>query len=528
MSGKRKANQAEKQREVVLKENKDRPNILLIQDDQHHAGLMSCAGHPDVKTPNIDRIAAGGIRFANCFCPSAICQASRVAMFTGQTVHTTGDYENSGLIRPDLYSLVGHLAANGYQTATLGKMHFVPQWPGHGFEIVRAGDFSDCVQSAEENEYLQHVRKSGMESYYDLLGATLRWGELGAFPSRLPLELSQEHWLSLVTAEFLETRDRARPFFCHASFSRPHNPWSPSAPFHEMYDPASLALPPTNPDDWKNKPFNKRDRWHDPKLIFYYPNMTPQARRRALALYYGLISQVDYAIGRILDTLDRLGLADNTIIVFCSDHGELAGEHGIVDKGVPTLDSIWRVPLLITDPRPGSPRGDERNQLVNLIDLMPTLLERAGVSIPKQVEGCSLTREISEAQWSGRDAVFFEYRHVKSVRTRDYAMSYYSPGEDGFRSYDHSSTWARGGELYDLREDPGQFHNVFDNPEYLQTRLRLTEMILEWFCNTERVHRLDIAPCKGNPACNFDHCGMSHEAYRKHYFEGHPFLKVDK
>lgn len=95
---------------------RDRPNILFIQDDQHHAGLMSCAGHPVIKTPNIDRIAEKGVRFTNAFCPSAICQVSRVSMFTGQSAHTTGAYENAGLIRPDLYSLVEHMHRNGYHT----------------------------------------------------------------------------------------------------------------------------------------------------------------------------------------------------------------------------------------------------------------------------------------------------------------------------------------------------------------------------------------------------------------------------
>lgn len=507
-----------------MKSETQRPNILLIQDDQHHAGLMSCAGHPDIKTPHIDRIAANGIRFANCFCPSAICQASRVAMFTGQTCHTTGDYENSGQIMPDLYSLVGHLAKNGYQTATLGKMHFVPQWPGHGFEIVRPGDFSDCVKSPDENEYLQFLRKAGMENNYDLLGDSLKWGELGAMPSRLPLEFTQEHWLAQITAEFLETRDKSRPFFCHASFSRPHNPWLPSAPYHNMYDPASLTLPPTDPNDWKDKPFKDRDRWHDPKLIFYYPKMTPQALRRALALYYGLISQIDHCIGLMLDKLASLGLAGNTIVIFCSDHGDMAGEHGIIDKGVPTLDGIWRTPLVISDPSADYPRGQVRSQLVNLIDLMPTLLDRSGIPIPEPVEGRSLSREISEPGWQGRDAVFFEYRHVKSVRTRDFVLSYYSPGEEGFRDYSHSSTWAKGGELYDLRRDPNQFRNLYDAPEYQAIRLKLTEMLLEWFCNTERVHRIGIPPREGNPACSFKRCGMTPEEYKEHYFNGHPLL----
>ncbi len=503
--------------------NDPRPHILLIQDDQHHARLMSCAGDPDIRTPHIDRIAASGVRFTHAYCPSAICQASRIAMFTGQSCHTTGDYENSGLIADGVYSLVAHLRDAGYQTATLGKMHFVPQWPAHGFEIVRKCDFSDCVESPEENEYYMHVREAGMEAYYDLRGEALRWGDLGALPSRLPLELSQEYWLADITTEFLEKRDPARPFFCHMSFSRPHNPWLPSAPFHDMYDPDALTLPRTCPEEWRNKPFRDRDRWHDDSLIFSYRKMTEPVLRRALALYYGLISQIDSQIGRVLDRLESLRLAENTIVIFTSDHGDFAGDHGIVDKGVPTLDGIWRVPLLVGGTGLGHVAGQARDQFVNLIDLMPTLLERAGVDVPRPVEGRSLTREIDEPGWPGRDAVFYEYRHVKTVRTRDHIMSYYSPGEEDFREYAHSSCWAKGGELYDLKEDPDQFHNRYDDPAYRGVRLELTEKLLEWFCSTERVHRSTVVPVR-SAGLDRDRLGMDAAQLKAHYFKGHPLL----
>jgi uncharacterized sulfatase len=260
-----------------------------------------------------------------------------------------------------------------------------------------------------------------------------------------------------------------------------------------MYDPAELTLPPTHPEDWAGKPFRGRDRWHDPKLIFHYPGMTEPKLRRALAYYYGLVSQVDWSIGRVLDRLDALGLAENTIVVFTSDHGDFAGEHGIVDKGVPTLDSIWKVPLLLRVPwlAPGTGAG-VRHQLVNLIDLMPTLFELSGLEAPRSCEGRSLAREMSEPGWAGREAVFFEYRQVKTVRTQRYALSYYSPGEPDINTYDHSSAWAKGGELYDLEKDPEQFHNRYDDPALREVRLALTEKLLEWFCRTEPVHRAPV------------------------------------
>ncbi len=471
--------------------NDTRPNILIIQDDQHHAGALSCAGHPDVRTPNIDRIAMQGVRFTHAFCPTAICQASRVAMLTGLSCHTTGTYENSGQIRPDLRSLVGLFAENGYQTALIGKGHFVPQWKGHGFQVVRKTDFCDCEFSLEENEHYVRLKQAGILSYRD---GDIRSAELAARPSDLPLELTVEHVTAEKAIEQLENRDPNKPFFYLVSFSRPHNPWTPSPPFDRMYNPENLKLPPTHPKDWDNKPFRHRDRWKNPALVFYYPRMTPEKRRRALALYYGLISQVDHYVGKILDRLEQLELLEKTIVVFCSDHGDFAGEHGIIDKGVPTLDGIWRVPLLIRAPTASFPQQEQRHQLVNLIDLLPTLLDLAGIAVPSTVEGRSVRRELFEPDWEGRDAVFFEYRHVKTIRTKEFAMSYYSPGEEGFRDYEHSTTWATGGELYDLRKDPNQFHNVYDDPNYLAIRLRLTERLLEWFCNTERVHRMGIPP----------------------------------
>jgi arylsulfatase A-like enzyme len=499
-------------------------NILLIQVDQMHYRLMSCANDPDIKTPHIDRIADLGVRFTNAFCPSAICQASRVAMFTGNSVHTTGVHENSGKFTQDLTSLVGHLNSSGYQTATMGKTHFIPQWQKHGFEVVRKGDFSECINSPDENEYYQFVKNSGMGEYFDLIGEANGWAELGSLPSRLPLELSQEYWLADVTCEFLKEHDPNRPFFCHMSFSRPHNPWMPSAPFHEMYDPQKIKLPPTDPMDWHKKPFKDRDRWHNPSLDFYYPKMTEKALRRALALYYGLISQIDSQIGRVLDFLDSQDLFENTIIVFTSDHGDFAGDHGIIDKGVPTLDGIWRVPFIICDPKDKLNRGGIRNQFINLIDLMPTLLEKIGIKLPYCVEGKSFNREIIDPSWQGRKAEFYEFRHVKTVRTNDFVMSYYSEGEDGFKEYAHASCWAKGGELYDLKNDPHQFINLYNDTKYLKVRLKLTEMLLAWFCNTEKVHRSINKKLRNEKNITYDRCGMNKDEYKSHYLKNHPLI----
>lgn len=253
--------------------------------------------------------------------------------------------------------------------------------------------------------------------------------------------------------------------------------------------------------------------------------MTAKALRRALALYYGLISQIDAQIGRILNRLEELSLSNNTIVIFTSDHGDFAGDHGIIDKGVPTLDGIWRVPFLISDPRDISNKGVVRDQLINLIDLMPTLYEKIGLDLPKGVEGKSFVREISESNWNGRTSEFYEFRHVKTVRTREFVMSYCSPGEEGYKEYEHSTcAWASGGELYDLKIDPNQFNNLYDDIAYREVRLSLTEKLLEWFCNTERVHRSTIVKSPRNPMANFDFNGMSEKDYHKNYLANHPLL----
>ncbi len=503
----------------------ERLNVLFIEDDQHNARLLSCAGTPIIRTPHIDRIAQNGVRFTNAFCPSAICQASRVSMFTGMYTHSTGAYENDGLIDRDLRSLVDVIREAGWHTTLIGKSHFVPQWRLHGFDEVHVGDFCDCRESMEENEYYLYLREHGWDGYYDLLGEALKWAPLGAMPSRLPLEMSQEYWIAEETISFLRRRAASeKPFFCYVSFSRPHNPWMPSAPFHEMYDPDSIVLPPTHPDDWKKKPYRVRDRWTDPSLTFYYPAMNEKVLRRALALYYGLISQIDSQVGRILDALEEMSMLDETVIVFCSDHGDMAGEHGIVDKGIPTLDGVWKTPLIISAPSLRRYRNQAREQLVNLVDVMPTLFEILGLEVPRQVEGRSLMQEITRPDDPGREAVFFEYRHVKTVRTKKWALSYYSPGEEEHLDYSHYLRVQPGeGELYDLENDPHQFFNLYDDPSLKEVRLRLTEMLLEWMCNTERVHR-HVRPYRGPCGVRFDFGGMTPGEYRNRYMKDHPLL----
>ncbi len=454
-----------------------RPNVVWIMSDQHNANCVGYAGQRDVQTPNIDRIAAQGVRFTNAFCNNPICAPSRITFMTGQYPHTHRLFGNNNAELPQANpdTLACLFRRYGYQTAIVGKSHMVRRWDADGFEFIRYTDLADATHlDPTQTHYFQYLVEQGLDHLYE--EGTPKSGQDytldGSAPAHLPYEHSIERYTGDQTLEFLRGRDVNRPFFVQMSFQRPHSPIAPASDHFDRYDPAEIELPENARDYFENrfagKPEFMQQMVANPRL---YPLVDPDPNRlkRCLASYYALITAIDSEIGRVLDYLDALGELENTIILYHADHGDFAGEHGLFHKNMGIYDSIHRIPFVLS--WPGGPQGTHCDALIEAVDWYPTLCELCEIPQPDERDGVSLLPVMRGAS-PGKDAVFCEWDwlnpggKISAIRTHDYRLVYYAGINDG--------------ELYDHRTDPGEMRNCWRNPDYLAVKTELLERLLSF------------------------------------------------
>ncbi len=436
----------------------NRPNILIIMDDQHHAGCFGYAGHPDVKTPNIDQLAATGVNFRNAFCQNGVCVPSRVSLLTGQYPSAHGVFGSDTMGIPgSLLSLAAYLQNFDYQTAMIGKKH-MPGWSTHGFQYERLCYEADAP--IRVNHYYNYLKQHGLHEYYDALGDIEKFT---SFENPLPSEHSLEVWTGNEAIKYLSERDRSKPFFAEVSFERPHPPLSPSFDCPFSYDSDSLTLPENSKENIGDSPFYFN---RNVELKWSAATHGEGVLRQALARYYALISHIDQQVGRIIDQLRESGDLDNTIIIFTADHGDFAGEYSRMAKGF-NYDAIHRIPMIWHMPERFVP-SERTDEMIEQIDVFPTICDLLGIPTPKAVQGKSLLPILTGGAAPERDTVFFEYTVCKTVHTRDHKLSY---GFDGANEI---------GELYDLRSDPHEYDNLFESPDHQDVRERLLRKLLDW------------------------------------------------
>lgn len=449
-------------------------NVLWIMADHFRADCLGCMGHPVVQTPNLDRLAARGTLFENAFSVSPLCCPSRMSYFSGRYVHDHGVWWNGVPARPGIPVLPGILQSAGYRTGLIGKLHFYPQEPMHGFDQRELRE--ECLPSALDayRAFLERKRPVAAGP-----GERTEWrGKQAAETGicRMPEDEEETFWVAERVRAFLK-QNRGRAFFCFASFIRPHSPYNPLVRFLDLYRDADIEAPPFSREEWDALPSRVRTQIEAHGWDALGPDDFREVRRH----YYGLCSQVDAAAGRILDGLNELGLADRTVVVFAADHGDFVGEHGALHK-MHLWDGALHVPLILADPRRDG--GQRSAGLVESVDLMPTLLEICGVARPGIGAGRSLLPLLLQPASPFREAVFSEYafhsitrqaRRIRdacadlntaAVRTAQWKYIHY-PGEDG-------------GELYDICADPGERRNLYRDPRSRHVREHMRRRLLDW------------------------------------------------
>ncbi|OQX94547.1 sulfatase [candidate division KSB1 bacterium 4572_119] len=466
------------------------PNILYIMTDDHAYQAISCYGSKINQTPNIDRLASGGVRFVNSFCTNSICAPSRAVLLTGKYSHLNGVTDNRDKFDAAQQTFPKLLQENGYETALFGKWHLKCDPTGFDYWNILPGQGQyynpDLIEMGEQKQVKGYATNIITDN-------CLNW---------------------------LRNRKSVKPFCALLHHKAPHRNWMPDLKHLSMYEDEEIPIPETFFDDYETRcaaareqemriaddtfmtfdlkvkpkegrlPENERekidariwetaysrfteeqreewDRAYDPRNEkFYKSNLKGKELdkwkyQRYIKDYLRTIASVDDNIGRVLDYLDETGLAKNTIVVYTSDQGFYLGEHGWFDKRFMYEQSL-RMPLIIRYPREIKP-GVNESDMVQNIDFAPTFLDYAGIGVPDDIQGRSLRsvlQGVTPDDW--RQSIYYHYygypawHMVKKhygVRTHQYKLIHF---------YDDIDAW----ELYDLENDPHELNNVYDNPQY--------------------------------------------------------------
>ncbi|MFN0165793.1 MAG: sulfatase-like hydrolase/transferase [Bryobacteraceae bacterium] len=410
-----------------------RPNFLVLFTDDQRFDTIRALGNREVQTPNMDRLVRRGVSFTHAFTMSgthgAVCVPSRAQLMTGLTLwHAHANFiakpDDTRFERRPYRAFPAELRKAGWQTFATGKWHNGPKL------------FNECFADGG------NIFFGGMT---DQNHAPVHPYDPGArYPKESSRTLHEFSSAAFATTamDFLRRRDRAKPFLLYVAFTSPHDPRTPPERFARLYDPARVQLPPNFQPE---HPFDIGVRDIRDELLAPYPR-TPDVVRRHIADYYGMISEVDHNIGRILDALEASGEADNTFIVFAGDNGLAVGRHGLFGKQNLYEHSL-RVPLVISGP--GLPRGKRSLALCHIMDICPTILDLAGVPIPREIESRSLGPVLRDPQTRHRDAIVFGYANLqRGIR------------DERWKLLEYNVAGKRTTQLFDLKNDPWEMNNL--------------------------------------------------------------------
>ena len=437
------------------------PNVLLlISDDLNNR--LGCYGDALAKTPNIDALAKTGIKFERAYCQFPHCNPSRSSFLTGtrpRTTHVTNNEDNLYKNHPGVMTMPHWFREHGYTTARCGKIFHLGIPKGdESMDDPDAWDFGEPFK----NELPYPPKRDSAVKVEVGKKQGLGWQEIPCPDDDL---IDGGH--AKLAIDWLERRDKSKPFFLAVGFHRPHLPLVAPAKYFDLYPFDSIKLPAEPENDEADIPPPARNG----AVPGYALTTTPEQRRAAIRGYLAAVSFMDAQAGRVLDALKRLGLDKDTIIVFIRDHGWHLGEHGLWHKRS-LFEECARVPFIIAAP---GARGNTHPSasLVELLDIFPTLCDLTGVPAPPQLEGRSLRPLLADPASSVHDAVFTEARRGanaefwgRSVRTGRWRYTEWNDGRDGTELYDHDA-------------DPHEFTNLAADPEHAATIARMKKMLFD-------------------------------------------------
>ncbi|KAB7619515.1 sulfatase [Alkalilimnicola sp. S0819] len=514
----------------------DSPNFVFIITDQHRADYLGCYGHPVLKTPHIDAMAAAGTRFDRCYVNTPICMPNRAALMTGRIPSVNGVRHNGIPLDPTANTFVHQLRAHGYRTALVGKSHLQtmtgnppmlkrevkrPDYrqPPAGMDDASLRDYYDERVGQERPQHWASPDARVDTPFYgfehvDLVtdhgdqagGDYLHWlRDQGVDPDALrgpdkalPHDyVCPQAWRTAVPEELYPTRyvleksrnylrrharwNTGQPFFLKVSFPDPHHPFTPPGKYWDMYRPEDMTLPAS---------FHPQGAYNPPPTVRHCHEEEPGKRaqgmmafavnereaREAMALSCGMIAMIDDAVGELVAELEALGLAENTVLVFTADHGDFLGDHRLLLKGPIHYQSVLRVPFIWKDTADRAHGAAASGALTETIDLPASILDRAGIEPYHGMQGRSILPLLQgEARGGDEESVLVEEDGQRILYGLDTPPRVRSLVTARHRlTVYHGETW---GELYDLHQDPHEMNNLWNDPAAGAVKMDMLERL---------------------------------------------------
>ncbi|MFD2114390.1 arylsulfatase [Paenibacillus yanchengensis] len=439
------------------------PNILLLMTDQQRWDTLGSYGNSVVETANLDWLASEGTVFTHAYTPSPSCIPARASLLTGMNPWNTGVLgmgRGQGQMGTGFrHTLPGELATAGYHTQGVGKMHFYPQRSLNGFHHTQLDESGRVHDPGFKSDYRMWFERN-RTGEYDFVDHGIGWNSWMARPYHAPEFLHPTNWTVNESIAFLKKRDPSKPFFLKTSFARPHSPYDALPFYFDLY--ANKEMPTPMIGDWASmhdcpEEAARPDAWRGVR--------SEEEIKRARAGYYGLIHHIDHQIGRLLQFMTDQKLLDNTIIVFTSDHGDMLGDHNLWRKTY-AYEGSAHIPFIVRLPSSFGKMAKQVDTPVVLQDIMPTLLEAVGASIPDTVDGLSLLPLMRGETNFQRDYVHGEH---STCYSEEQEMQYVTDGKMKYIWFPRLGTE----QLFDLTKDPCECQNVASDPNY-------KEQLLDW------------------------------------------------
>ena len=439
----------------------DKPNVLFMISDDLNTSL-SGFGHPQCKTPNLDRLAKRGLKFENMHCQYPVCGASRASLMSGLYPYTNMTLANAGTLRgsmPDVVTLSQTFRNNGYYAARVSKIYHmrIPM------EIIAGTAERDDPHSWDEaiNIKAQEHEAPGESTIWSPKDKGTQTFE-GVMTSGT--DSDQADGMAADRAIEILKKVKDKPFFLAVGFVRPHVPLVAPKKYFEQYERSAMKAPVVPEDDLEDVPKAIRNYKSNEKTY----GVTPELHKGLLQAYYASVSYMDAQVGRVLEALKENGLEKNTIVVFSSDHGYLLGEHHKFQKQH-LFEESTRVPFIISVPWMEDQHGQGTKLITELVDLYPTLAELARLDPPDSLQGKSMVKLLSDPQssdWTKTQAFTISRTGGESIRDYDYRFTHWGFGK-------------KGSELYDLKKDPAEFNNLADDPEYKSVVKKMRQRLID-------------------------------------------------
>lgn len=480
-----------------------KPNVLILFSDQHQKKTMAYENHPDVITPNLDKLASESLVFDRAYATVGVCVPSRMSLMSGLYPRTFGALSNNdrSSVIEDAVSMATIFKANGYNTYTFGKRHLKGAidegWDVKKEHALKPDDDDNYVAWIDRQGYADEFASDWAAEfgkgpdYPSGKRSKMPTADLGTRMSQLPEEFTMEAYTTKETIQMIKEQSKSdKPFFCWATFYRPHQPYNPLPKYMAMYDvtkwgkgtklgsgikkPASLyqskeTLPPLL--QFQRNGGNKV--WNMDKAF-----ENEQLWRDYIGAYYALVTEIDHHVGEIIEALEAEGIRDETLIIYTSDHGDFVGNHGMVEKcaaGQNVYEDILNIPLIIHY-KGKTKAGKRTSELVTLADILPTLIDWLDLQTPEfkySPQGKSMVNLIEQGKSMNRDYLVSESWSQATVITKDYKLGIMLDPTDHYRRFDYRDF----GDMFFARaSDPLELENQINNPEYSHKISELRKM----------------------------------------------------